>query len=98
MIDWLKENNKFHPEVAVWGAGRQSRQRFFLLHELGAHAKFYIDLRANPERKVIQFQHIPPAGRHFILSYVTNRIAREKLKIFLVELGYVEGKDFICMA
>lgn len=98
MFDWLKDNNQYHPEVAVWGAGRKSRQRFYILHELGIQAKFYIDLRANPERKVIQFQHTPPAGRQFILSYVANRSARENIKIFLVELGYVEGKDFICMA
>lgn len=98
MFDWLKENNQYHPEVAVWGAGRKSRQRFYILHELGIQAKFYIDLRANPERKVIQSQHTPPAGRHFILSYVSNRGARENIKMFLVELGYVEGKDFICMA
>lgn len=98
MADWLAENNKFHPEVVVWGAGRQSRQRFALLHELGADAKFHIDLRANPDRKVIEVKHTPPAGRHFIISYVSNRSAREKIKIFLVELGYTEGKDFICMA
>jgi glycosyltransferase involved in cell wall biosynthesis len=98
LIDWLKDHNTFFPEVVVWGAGRKSRQRFFILHELGIHAKFYIDLRANPERKVIQYQHTPPAGRHFILSYVSNRGAREKIKMFLVELGYTEGKDFICVA
>jgi glycosyltransferase involved in cell wall biosynthesis len=98
LIDWLKENNKFFPEVVVWGAGRKSRQRFFILHELGAQAKFYIDLRANPERKVIQYQHTPPAGRNFIISYVANRAAREKIRMFLVELGYIEGKDFLCVA
>jgi len=97
IYNWLIENNKFHPEVAVWGAGRNSRQKFYVLHELGIHAKFYIDLRANPEHKVIQSQHTPPAGRNFILSYVSNRAAREKIRIFLVELGYVEGKDFICV-
>lgn len=98
LIDWLKENNQYYPEVVVWGAGRKSRQRFFILHELGAQAKFYIDLRANPERKVIQYQHTPPAGRSFIISYVTNREAREKIRMFLVELGYIEGKDFLCVA
>lgn len=95
--NWLKENNKYYPNVAIWGAGKRSRQRYFILHELGVQAKFFIDLRENPERKVIQYQHTPPAGRNFILSYVANKIAREKLRMFLVELGYMEGKDFICM-
>ncbi len=98
LIDWLKANNRYHPDAVIWGAGRKSRQRFFILHELGVQAKFYIDLRANPERKVIQYQHTPPAGRHFIISYVANRGAREKIRMFLVELGYIEGKDFICIA
>lgn len=98
LFDWLKNNNRFYPEVAVWGAGRKSRQRFFILHELGIQAKFYIDLRANPDRNVIQYQHTPPAGRSFIISYVANRGAREKIRMFLVELGYIEGKDFLCVA
>ena len=67
-------------------------------YSFGAQAKFYIDLRANPERKVIQYQHTPPAGRSFIISYVANRGAREKIRMFLVELGYIEGKDFLCVA
>jgi glycosyltransferase involved in cell wall biosynthesis len=98
LVDWLKKYNQFYPDVAVWGAGRQSRQRFYILHELGIQAKFYIDLRENPANKVIQSQHTPPAGRYFILSYVSNRFAREKIKIFLVELGYTEGKDFLCVS
>jgi glycosyltransferase involved in cell wall biosynthesis len=98
LFNWLKENNAFFPEVVVWGAGRNSRQNFYLLHELGINAKFYIDLRANPEHKVIQYQNTPPAGRIFILCYVSNRAAREKIRVFLVELGYIEGKDFICVA
>lgn len=98
MLDWLKANNAFMPDVVVWGAGRQSRQRFNMLHELGIQPKYFIDLRANPARNVIEFQKIPPAGKTFILSYVSNRSARENNKRFLVELGYTEGKDFICMA
>lgn len=95
---WLKENNKYYPEVVVWGAGRSSRQKFYILHELGLEAKFFIDLRANPEHKVIQYQNTPPAGNNFIISYVSNRAAREKIRTFLVELGYIEGINFICVA
>lgn len=98
LINWLKEKNQFFPDVVVWGAGRVSRQRFYILHELGIQPKFFIDLRANPAKSVIQYQHTPPAGRHFIISYVSNRHAREKIRMFLVELGYAEGQDFICIA
>jgi glycosyltransferase involved in cell wall biosynthesis len=98
LYEWLKENNPFFPEIVVWGAGRRSRERFSLLHDLGVHPKFFIDLRANPGKRVIEYKHTPPAGKHFILSYVANREAREQIKSFLVELGYTEGKDFICIA
>ncbi len=98
LYDWLKENNPYFPEVVVWGAGRRSRERFGLLHDLGIQPKFFIDLRANPPRRVIEYKHTPPAGKHFIVSYVANRDAREQIKSFLVQLGYTEGKDFICVA
>jgi hypothetical protein len=98
LYKWLEKNNPFHPMVVVWGAGRIPRRRFALLHELGAIPKFFIDLRANPKRKVIEFKFTPPAGQHFIVNYVSNPEAREKIREFLVDLGYTEGKDFICVA
>jgi glycosyltransferase involved in cell wall biosynthesis len=98
LYDWLKNNNRFFPEVIVWGAGRLSRERFGLLHDLGVIPKFFIDQRANPERHVIDLKFTPTAGKNFIVNYVASRDAREKIKEFLVELGYIEGKDFICIA
>ncbi len=98
LFDWLKENNRFCPEVVVWGAGRKSRERFALLHDLGIRPKYFIDLHANPNRHVIEYRFTPPAGNTFIVSYVANREGRRKIKEFLVNLGYIEGKDFICVA
>ena len=98
LFDWLKENNPFFPNVVVWGAGRLSRQRFGLLHDLGIMPRFFIDLYGNPDRNVIEYKQTPPAGQHFIVSYIANRDAREQIRSFLVELGYTEGKDFICVA
>jgi glycosyltransferase involved in cell wall biosynthesis len=98
LFEWLKENNRFFPNVVVWGAGRRSREQFGLLHDLGVRPKFFIDLNANPSRRVIDYKFTPPAGNNFIVSYVANRNAREKIKEFLIDLGYIEGKDFICVA
>lgn len=98
LYNWLKENNPWHPHIVVWGAGRISRQRFALLHDLGVEPRFYIDLRANPTRNVIEYTRTPPAGKHFIVNYVGNREARDKIREFLFDLGYMEGKDFICVA
>ncbi len=98
LFKWLKNNNQYHPKIVVWGAGRLARQRFSLLRDLGIDPKFFIDLRANPNYNVIEYTHTPPAGRHFIVSYVANPEAREKIREFLVSIGYIEGKNFICVA
>lgn len=98
LYEWLQENNRFFPEVVVWGAGRRSRERFKLLYNLGVRPKFFIDLRANPSKNVIEYKLTPPTGNNFIVSYVANRNARKKIKKFLTNLGYIEGDDFICVA
>ena len=98
LYKWLRENNPWHPHIVVWGAGRLSRQRFALLNELGIDPKFFIDLHENRNRNVIEQTRTPPAGRHFIVNYVTSPDARSKIRDFLFQLGYIEGKDFICIS
>jgi glycosyltransferase involved in cell wall biosynthesis len=98
LYEWLKENNRFFPEVVVWGAGPRSRKRFGLLNNLGVQPKFFIDLHTNPAKNVIEYKLTPPMGNNFIVSYVANREARKKIKEFLTSLGYIEGNDFICVA
>ena len=94
---WLKENNSYYPEVIVWGAGKKARSRFAMIHELGVQAKFYIDQRGNEQYNVVEYKETPPVGHHFILCYIGNPEVRMQTKQFLVELGYTEGKDFICV-
>ncbi|MBN1118764.1 MAG: glycosyltransferase family 2 protein [Bacteroidales bacterium] len=96
LFDWLKENNPHFPEIVVWGAGAKSRLRYLILHELGINAHFFIDKHPNATKNVIQYQETPAPGNHFIVCYIQNRISRENIRVFLIELGYVEGKDFIC--
>jgi len=98
LYNWLKTNNPHHPNLVVWGAGHLPRQHFSLLRDLGIESKFFIDLRANPNYNVIEYTRTPPAGRYFIVCYITNPEAREKIREFLVSLNYTEGKDFICFA
>ena len=98
LYNWLKLNNRFHPKVVVWGAGYLARQRFSLLQDMGIDPKFFIDIRPSPKHKVIEYTHTPPAGRNFIVCYLSHPETREKIREFLVGLGYSEGKDFICFA
>ncbi|MBN1597659.1 MAG: glycosyltransferase family 2 protein [Bacteroidales bacterium] len=97
LYKWLKRNNRFFPKIVVWGAGRDSRQRFSFLQDLGISPKFFIDQWANPPRNVIEYKQLSTAGKNFIVSYVKNREARGTIREFLVNLRYTEGKDFICV-
>lgn len=95
---WLLEND--HPYIWVWGAGRLSRQRASMLMEKGIWIEGYIDVK---ERKLvdaccIHFEAFNWDAPAFILSYVGNWGAREKIRAFLTGIGKTEGRDFILMA
>jgi len=97
LFRWLQKYNQMFPDVVVWGAGKKARSRFVLIHELGIQSKFYIDQHGNEMYNVIEYKETPPAGSHFIVCFIGNPEVRVKTKQFLVELGYVEGNDFICV-
>lgn len=94
---WLRQHNPFHPEVVVWGAGRKSRQRVKLLEKTGIYIKAYIDVVANRTRTkpCIHYQDIEAPGKYFILSYLSNRGQRSKIKTHLLQKSYREGIDFL---
>ncbi len=101
---WLERNNPHHPAVVVWGAGRRSRLRFRLLEAHGVRAQAFIDI--NPRKlgtavggvPVRGRDGLPPPGRAFVVSYVSNRGAREDIRGFLRARGYAEERDFLCAA
>lgn len=96
LAKWLEKYNPFHPEVYLWGAGRLSRRRSdFLLME-GVKIVNYIDVKEG--KKVIHYQNLPDKECAFIVSYVGNRGAREDIRSFLIQKGYVEGVNFILAA
>ena len=97
---WLKAYG--HDQVTIWGAGRLARQRVAHLSIQGISIEQYIDIAPGKIGKriedipVIGHLEIPPPGAIFIVSYVANRGAREKIISFLQEAGYQLGQDFIC--
>ncbi|UZR93074.1 glycosyltransferase family 2 protein [Chondrinema litorale] len=97
---WLKKNNPFYPHIAIWGMGKKSKQRASLLEKYNINITAYIDVINAPEisETYYHFENIPPPGKIFIISYVGNRGAREKIRNFLIQKGYVEGKNFIMAA
>ena len=98
---WLARHNPFHPEVIVWGAGRETRRRAEFLVGHGVRITHYVDI---DPRKVGQTVHgrpvlgpeqLPEPCRAFVLSYVGSWGAREDIRSRLSERGYREGGNFL---
>ncbi|WP_319500162.1 glycosyltransferase family 2 protein [uncultured Draconibacterium sp.] len=93
---WSEQHNPFHPNIWIWGAGRKTRQRSAFLQEQGLNIEGYIDIKKT-KPDAIFYQDLPQSGQLFIVSMVTNAGAGEKIREFLIQRNYAEGKDFILM-
>ena len=98
LAKWLQQQGHYY--VWIWGAGRVSRKRALLIMEQGIFVEGFIDVKAREFSDGCciayhQFNwHIPT----FILSYVANRGAREKIRRFMLEKGKKEGLDFLLVS
>jgi glycosyltransferase involved in cell wall biosynthesis len=97
---WLKINNPFHPKVAIWGASRISRRRARLLQKYGVEIKFYIDIKRTRilKEQVVHYSEIPSPDSLFILIYIKQMNARDRIQDFLYSKGYVEGKNYLLVS
>ena len=101
---WLAANNRAHPDIIVWGAGRSSRRRAEELVCHGCRITAYIDI--DPRKlgqKIAGRPVIPPddlsePGSCFVVPYVGSRGARQLIEEALRAKGYVPGLDYICAA
>lgn len=101
LAQWLRENNPHHPNIVVWGAGRITRRRAHFLTKLGIHITHYIDLKTRAlscGTPVIHHTEISGPQSCFILPMVSNRGARKKIRIFLAQRGFIEGRNTIFAA
>lgn len=101
LATWLARHNPRHPELIVWGAGKTSRRRSVHLEAHGCRIVGYVDIDPKRRGKTVRGMPIvlpddfsgPDFG--FIVSYVGKRGARELIRGWLAERGYVEGTHFI---
>ncbi len=100
LASWLARENKYHPEVAIWGASRISRRRARMVEQHGIRVSTYIDTKKGRqiEKDVLYYRDLPRAGSLFILTYIRQMDNREKIQVFLEERGYVEGKDYLMVS
>ncbi len=97
LIHFLKEKNPFYPKVVIWGAGKKSRKRSDLLKHYGIEIQYYIDIDSKKidGKKVIDYKELLSKKDIYILSYVNNHGASQKILEFLISKNYKEEKDFI---
>lgn len=97
---WSEQNNPFHPEIWVWGAGRKTRQRARLLENEGLKIQGFIDIviGKTTQKTTLHFSEIPPPGEMFIVPMVMKYGAQELIRKNLLDRNYSEGKDFIFLA
>ncbi len=100
LAKWLQQHNPFHPSVAVWGASRISRRRVKLLEQHGINVCCFIDTKKSRQivKEVIYYQDLPEAGSLFILSYIRQMDNRDRIRKFLSNKGYQEGKNFLMVS
>ena len=96
---WSEKQNRFHPDIWVWGAGRKTRQRAKLLENEGLKIQGYFDIvkGKTTEKPTLHFTEVPDPENIFIVPMVTKKGARELIHSYLLDAGYKEGTNFIMM-
>lgn len=88
----------------IWGAGRSGLTMTRLLREHGLSVERFVEV--HPRKVGTRIQGIPvvsgdalgPPGEGLLLVCVGVRWAREELRSWLTERGWVEGVHFLCAA
>lgn len=91
---WLQRNNKTHPKVYIWGAGRLAKKRSSYLIEQGIDISGYIDI-VRKGKDVIYYKDLDAFSSGFILSYVTSWDARLQVREYLDMKGFQEGINYL---
>ena len=100
LTEWLTKNNPFHPHVTIWGASKISRKRAVLLEKYGIIIDGYIDIKTTRklDKPLFYYRQIKQAGTQFILIYVRQWHAKEKIIQYLQNLGYKAGENFLIIS
>lgn len=100
LAKWLEKHNPFHPKVAVWGASKISRRRACLLESHGVEICCYIDTKKGRQldREIYYYEDIPSPDKIFVLTYIKQVEAREYIREFLPQKGFVEGENYLLVS
>ncbi len=97
---WLNIHNPFHPNVAIWGASKISRNRARLLKSSGIKIIGYIDIskKRQLDTAIIYFKNMPSPREIFILVYLKEETMRFNTQRFLEKKGFIEGENYLLVS
>ncbi len=104
LIDWLKENNPFFPEVFILGYSKKIRSKAAYLEKQGLQITAFVDAARDkqglsPEGvPIVPQSRQPDPGKGFGLSLLGNWSNKASLLAYMSKQGYRLGKDFVLAA
>ena len=100
LSEWLKENNNFHPKVAIWGGSPKSRKHAQLLEDYGIEISFYIDIKKQRQidKQLVYFEELPEPSKVYVLVYMGLESARRKIQLFLEGRNFKEGQNYLLVS
>ena len=88
--------------ILIWGSGLSTYKKVKWLLDYDLNISGFIDIKKGADKTefkgfpVFYFKNIPED--HFILSYVGDRKGKESIKQFLIDIGKIEGINFLMMS
>jgi hypothetical protein len=100
LVEWLRIVYENIPPILIWGTGKSVFMKSKWLSDHRISISGYVDVVIKKNhffkgKPVYYYQNIPKG--HLILSYVSDRIGRIRIREYLSHIGFREGKDFLMM-
>lgn len=102
LAEFITEQNMGKDRLLfLCGAGRITRKKSAFLVASGLEIGGYVDIDPGKIGRnyngipVIGLEQLPPKEKAYVVSYVSNRGAREEIRKILIGKGFEEGTDFV---
>jgi hypothetical protein len=101
LAKWMNKRFNRLPSVWIWGIGKSVHGKSHWLNKFNISISGYIDIKDKSGRwfkgkPIIYYEDLPQGL--MILSYVSDRVGRNKIHNYLLGLGYREGVNYYRMA
>jgi hypothetical protein len=97
LAQWYLRKYANERPVIIAGTSKLCRDRTLRLQEHGMRVDAFTDVRTRkvPGYQWVRHDRLPPAGEAFVVSFISQRGAGDRIGAFLAGQGLVEGEDFV---